>query len=457
MNLRSLQSLHLIALFAVSVGITGSITSVLADPPLRLRSQVTTATPSPEVVTMWEKQFIEEELIRFSKRVDWERFRNRLAPYPELLSLVEKNSFFIGHQNTEKILRLQKSYRDFDYKTGTVVVVLFLDSETRARIPEVFMKELYEMQSKTHPNRPIWARFYTWEAVLDFLRDSQVPDAYQKRITASVIEIDGLLEVPIRPDTWKFHSEHMRKRLVAQVIENNKKRAEGYDVWITLQKNDDLNSIAKHFAGNQDPSNLLKLMKEKLGHLDQVELPLSELLPPFIQQYLGRFVPYHWINCANAGLNVNCYDQFRVDFTSADDLMHELNTKYVAIRRGEELRAGDLLLYRNLDDGKFRHVSTYLTDQFAFTKNGQHRMRPYVIQMHPEVEDGYFKDGELQLEVFRLKSSIDSSPPNDFAGKDQTPYFQGKVRYGSKFSERMGRTDGCWRLLDLIKTKNSSI
>ena len=175
---------------------------------------------------------------------------------------------------------------------------------------------------------------------------------------------------------------------------------------LRIDPGDDIKALAAYWAGHDDQSDILPLLKsvgERTG--GSAKLDLTHLLPPLARQLL-----YTYPSLVNArdGRLPDCH-WTTLNFFNTTPQQYYRDTRLAAKRILEAYtpvappyRFGDALLFLD-KEGNAIHSCTYIADDIVFTKNGENALQPWVLKKIAGVQQIYLRTDDERMQGYRLK------------------------------------------------------
>lgn len=270
----------------------------------------------------------------------------------------------------------------------------------RQLLPEV-LRAAYSYLLQTQ-NAPPFTTFNSATEASAFFERFGLSGQVMTEVLNRVFEISGTHYFFYTRDIWPKLSNEIKMDLITASTSNHFART-GLQVDLTFRANDDLSGIADRYSGERDPRALERYLRFLLNRSQtgEVTIPLSKILHPFIRKKINTYATCTGANCFNSGVSVNEGNNYEQRYISDTELLDLAFKKYRFVNPSEQLHSGDLLLYRNTN-GTVVHVSTYITDDIVYTKNGMSKFSPYLFQLRSVNEYLYFPDGKYKLMVLRV-------------------------------------------------------
>lgn len=263
-----------------------------------------------------------------------------------------------------------------------------------------FLQGIYSYQHEVM-GKPLKA--FSARTPEDFLKfaSPKLSPIQQAEFKRNVLSIKGDLVLPMVPFIWTLLSEQKKDETIEHY--RNEASAVGYAALVVVTPESDLEAMGRFFAGQRDPAPLIRYLKylRSKNKSTPFNVPLEDLLHPFIRKTINTFSYCDGPNCHDAGRNTSLGNRFNFELIDPYTLLSEIRERYLVPHSGERLRPGDLLVYRNADE-RIVHTAVFAVDGFVFTKNGAWKLSPYIFQPIEVMEDVYVRaSGPLDLTVYR--------------------------------------------------------
>jgi hypothetical protein len=286
---------------------------------------------------------------------------------------------------------------------------LFLPLEIKNQLPMRVLQTAYTNLLETK-HAPPFLSFSTIVEASAFFEQYGLQGQALENTLNRVFDINGTHYFFFTQDTWSKVTDKLKMKLINLHAGDSVDPQQGLQVDLIFTNSDDIAGIADRYSGERNPKILERYLRLLLAQSQtgEVTIPLSKILHPFIRKNINTYTSCSGPNCFNSGISVNeghAYEQRYIRDEAA--FLDIVFRKYRFVNPTEELQAGDLLMYKN-SNGHLVHVSTYITNDIVYTKNGFSKLTPYLFQLRSKNEEGYFPDGKYQLTVFRIAKQGES-------------------------------------------------
>lgn len=233
---------------------------------------------------------------------------------------------------------------------------------------------------------------------------------HRRKLKSRLLHLENRKVLPLSPETWSYIHNETKDDIIEYFIERKNDYAKkALQISFKIHSENDIEELLKKYSSpnnyKKNKRQLLKLLKE--SSLKEIIIPLEDILSPFIRENINTFDNMGGPNCFNAGICVNDGKNYETKYVDKLELTESLKKNFLHLTVMEELKTGDLILYKNLMN-EYVHVATYIDDDIVFTKNGINKFNPYMFQYKSDMENLYFFEKDFQWDVFRHKKYIKS-------------------------------------------------
>jgi hypothetical protein len=281
-------------------------------------------------------------------------------------------------------------------------VALYPAPELLAKMTEADRSAIYTLLAHTPGNEYIQQPLVITTSLDRWVHGTELPAPMQK-IVRQMAWTDG-------------HNRYFSdlSSLVASAANRNEitlamkhmTRTESLLVELEISSESNMSSIQAYWKAGRDRTDagaiLASLVPDEKGNISRISI--SHLLPPHVRRLLyaypemsqgviGRFPDCHWTS-------LNFWEaspqEYFIDTTAAG---RELANNYDLVT--DELRLGDVLLFRNGDAGL--HSCVYIAANVVFSKNGGNVAHPWVLCEIEDLFSHYHDIPDLKIDVLRRK------------------------------------------------------
>ena len=147
------------------------------------------------------------------------------------------------------------------------------------------------------------------------------------------------------------------------------------EVFLNVRR-ENLKDISEALAQRRETESVETALKIRLGETAEAEIPLSSILPRFAKEKTNTFCRGSGPNCRNATDNWNEYHG--ISPMSSADLDFQLQTNYIKIVSGEELRFGDTIVVRR--GRTIDHAAIYINEEVLWHKASSEPTEPWTFE-----------------------------------------------------------------------------
>lgn len=353
---------------------------------------------SQEVLKSWSDDLYETNEVWVVSDVTG--FLNELR---EVGLVGDLHSELLSHIKTGLDLEIKyKVLTFYRYKSTDRFIVVPL--EFKQKLSKSILSVVYRHLLK-NAQAPNFLVFQTArEAREFFLSITRDPFAANKMLE-DVYTIDKRQYYFLTPEIWADLPEAVKAKRIDWYLEILFSKY-SYQAEISFSNESEIKQIARQYSNKPKVvERYLRRLLDKNSGL-RVDLPLKNILPPFIRAVLNTFTSCSGPNCFNAARNVGRERAYEQKYEGPETRFLEvMQQSYDQLSPDDQLKFGDVLIYFNLA-GDLVHASVYLDEEIVFSKLGFSKFNPYVIEGRLENEERYFPARNFKLMPMRLRSSL---------------------------------------------------
>jgi hypothetical protein len=281
--------------------------------------------------------------------------------------------------------------------------LLIVPEEIREKLTNEVLQRTYELQLEIRKETSmVVGRPNKEQLMVALRRGHRRPDsAWEAEVRRNMVRINGQWMFPVVPSTWSLLSNDLKRESIE--FKTSGIAREGINPYLELHPGENLEAVARFFAGERDHRPLLRylqILQRKQGPGDTI-VPLAKILHPFVRKQVDRYSICHGPNCFDAARNGSLGNAYTLEnIPDGGTLVKELKERFRLARNGERYRPGDVLVYRN-NKGVMIHAALVAGDGVVFTKNGVNKAAPYIFQERDVMEKVYFPKGGILLTVYK--------------------------------------------------------
>lgn len=356
-------------------------------------------SPNDKLLTQWRENIFRADEIWVIKKI--EAFRHFLISNGVSSFYIQEIEAQMVNDLPEDIGHLFSFYIATDL-SGSFVKV---SNEFKNKLPSSVLRLVYQYLKENIYKQPTLSN-ESKESLQRTIRSLNLPHYLEKRFSNLIFFSKNKYHFLITPDVLGYLPNELKDQYINIYVGNKEKTARnGLKIEITFSSLTDIHELSEKFGTDLKHKKSIAKLLNKLFKKNQslpVTIPLEKILPPFIRRYINQFQLERGPNCLNSATCVNHQKNYKQTHTDQLEMMRTLTSEYFEIKNSEELKMGDVLLYRD-SMGNIIHAATYIDHNLVFTKNGINKFYPYVFQFQSEMESFYSKHQKLDRSLFRYK------------------------------------------------------
>lgn len=288
------------------------------------------------------------------------------------------------------------------YKTDKLSSYIVFDSQLASELQDYEVNDVYRYLISTSK-----LGFYKYYLSVKHFEQSMIsyqmsPDEIEQ-VRKKIIDVDGVLYLIISKRTWAFLPNSMKSEYInLRTLDQDQRK--GLNVQLLINDVTDIQNTLVRFVKYID---ILSVEKKWLIDFrnGKMKFPLIDLMPPVVQNLLGKYSIFCGPNCLNAAISFQQGNDFKLAYVDAKEITEELKQYDVVDLNMQEIQTGDLLLIFD-HAGNIAHAAVYILDQIVFTKNGASKFSPYIFQKMDTLLTVYPVKNRQQIQVYRFRQEM---------------------------------------------------
>ncbi len=280
--------------------------------------------------------------------------------------------------------------------------VIFVDEELKKSFNQSELQHIYHYLWQN--NKLIhYQAFANKTELYQFLNKYSNPQSEFKSIEKMLFYWEDKIFLIYTPEFWPRLNKSLRQDYVIKSLKDSPNRF-GHQILIYLNKEQNLTKLAEKYAMGRNPAPIERYLYQ-LKNLGIQQIPIEQILTPFIRRFVNQYSVCHGPNCMNSAMNAGkIRKMISIQTTDTDEFLSNMHEAYemVFIEHEHELRPGDVLVYSDFNKGMdIDHAAVYIGHGIVFTKNGVSRNHPYIFQLKSKMEENLKYIGQQSLIVYR--------------------------------------------------------